>query len=122
MRVMWMCVASLCVALAVLCLPRPVAAQIPDQPYQSNGRVKGFPIVYVTDAFGGETKGKLLSWVGSEIVLAMVRGSADRSGECGSSSGFSAILRLIGWSIGTGGLIASLKGRGDAYVQDCKMK
>ena len=70
-----MCVASLCVVLTGLGLPLPVAAQIPDQSYQPNGKVKGFPIVYVTDALGSETKGKLLSWVGSETVLQTGDGS-----------------------------------------------
>lgn len=69
MKLVSMCVASLCVVIAGLCLPLPVAAQIPDQSYQSYGNVKGFPIVYVTDAVGRETKGKLVSWIGSEIVL-----------------------------------------------------
>jgi hypothetical protein len=75
MKLMSMCVASLCVVLAGLCLARPAAAQIPDQSYQSNGKVKGFQIVYVTDALGSETKGKLLSWIGSEIVLETGDGS-----------------------------------------------
>jgi hypothetical protein len=61
-----MCVVAMWVALAALCLPRPVGAQTPDEPY---GKVKGFPGVLVTDAKGSETKGKLVSWTGSEIVL-----------------------------------------------------
>jgi len=75
MRLMSMCIASLCVVLTGLSLPLPAAAQIPDQSYQPDGKVKGFPIVYVTDALGRETKGKLLSWTGSEIVLETGDGS-----------------------------------------------
>jgi hypothetical protein len=69
MKLVSMCIASLCVVLIGLCLPLPVTAQIPDQSNQSYGKVKGFPIVYVTDALGSETKGRLVSWIGSEIVL-----------------------------------------------------
>src|SRR5436190_5057224 len=69
MKLTSMCVASFCVVLVGLWLPLPVVAQIPDQSYQSNGKVKGFPIVYVMDALGSETKGKLVSWMASEIVL-----------------------------------------------------
>jgi hypothetical protein len=61
-----MCVVAMWLALAGLCLARSAAAQTPDQPY---GKVKGFPGVFVTDAQGSETKGKLVSWTGSEIVL-----------------------------------------------------
>jgi hypothetical protein len=54
------------VVLAGLCLPRPVAAQTPEPYY---GEVKRFPSVYVTDTQGVETKGRLVNWTGSQIVL-----------------------------------------------------
>jgi hypothetical protein len=59
-------VASFWVVLTGLCLPRPIAAQ-PPEPYY--GEVKRFPSVYVTDTQGIETKGRLVNWTGSQIVL-----------------------------------------------------
>jgi hypothetical protein len=66
MKLMSNFVAGFCVVLAGLCLPRPVAAQNLDQ---SNGQLRRHPLVYVTDTQGHETKGKLMSWSGSEIAL-----------------------------------------------------
>jgi hypothetical protein len=57
---------STCVVLAAVALPTLAAAQATDQPA---GKRKGSATVYVTDTAGRETKGKLLSWVGSEIVV-----------------------------------------------------
>ncbi|MCM3881706.1 MAG: hypothetical protein ND807_16480 [Vicinamibacterales bacterium] len=55
---------SMCVGLAMLMLPLSAAAQTGDLP-----KVKGFPTLYVTDATGRETEGKLVSWMGSTLVL-----------------------------------------------------
>jgi hypothetical protein len=55
---------SMCVALAVPVLPLPATAQTAAPP-----KVKGFPTLYVTDATGRETEGKLVSWMGSTLVL-----------------------------------------------------
>ena len=60
------CVVSVFVVLTGLCLSRPVAAQPPDPYY---GEVQRFPSVYVLDAQGIETKGRLVNWTGSQIVL-----------------------------------------------------
>jgi hypothetical protein len=60
-----MCVVAMWVALAGLCLPRPVGAQSSE----ANGQLRRHPTVYVTDASGQETKGKLLSWIASEISV-----------------------------------------------------
>lgn len=60
------CVVAMVVVLAGLCPARPVAAQ-PPEPYY--GEVKRFPSVYVTDTQGIETKGRLVNWTGTQIVL-----------------------------------------------------
>jgi hypothetical protein len=64
MKLVSMCVASVCVALAGLTLPLPALAQTVNAP-----KVKGFPVVYVIDPSGWETKGKLVSWTGSTIAV-----------------------------------------------------
>jgi hypothetical protein len=61
-----MCVVAMFVVLTGLCLSPPVTAQ-PPEPYY--GEVKRFPSVYVTDTQGIETKGRLVNWTGSQIVL-----------------------------------------------------
>jgi hypothetical protein len=118
MKLMSMCVASLCVVLAGLWLPLPAAAQIPDQSYQPNDKVKGFPIVYVTDARGSETKGKLLSWIGSEIVLET--GDGPRSYKPGEA----VRMDLRGDSLKNGALIGlgvglAMGGLGAAACLEC---
>jgi hypothetical protein len=57
---------SMCVVLVTLALATPVAAQTANLPA---AKTKGSQTVYVTDTAGRETKGKLVSWIGSEIVL-----------------------------------------------------
>lgn len=52
------------VVFAALMLPLPAGAQTADAP-----KVKGFPVVYVTEASGKETKGRIVNWTGSTIVL-----------------------------------------------------
>jgi hypothetical protein len=52
------------VVLAAMMLPLPAGAQTADAP-----KVKGFPVVYVTEASGRETKGRIVGWTGSSIVL-----------------------------------------------------
>jgi hypothetical protein len=118
MKLTSMCVASFRVVLTGLCLSRPVAAQIPDQSYQPNDKVKGFPIVYVTDGFGRETKGKLLSWVGSEIVLQTGDGSRTYK------PGEAVRVDLRGDSLKNGALIGLgvglvMGGLGSAACLDC---
>jgi hypothetical protein len=118
MKRMSMSAVSMCVVVAGLCLPRLVAAQIPDQSYQSNCKVKGFPIVYVTDALGSETKGKLLSWIGSEIVLETGDGSRTYK------PGEAVRMDLRGDSLKNGALIGlgvglAMGGLGAAACIDC---
>jgi hypothetical protein len=124
MKLVSMCVASLCVVLTGLSLPLPVVAQIPDQSSHPNDKVKGFPIVYVTDALGRETKGKLFSWIGSEIVLETGDGSRTyKPGEAvrmdlrGDSLKNGALIGL-GTGLAMGGLAAAgcYCGGGDAAI------
>lgn len=59
-------VVAMFVVLTGLCFSRSAAAQPPDP---DHGEVKRFPSVYVTDPQGTETKGRLVNWTGSQIVL-----------------------------------------------------
>jgi hypothetical protein len=95
---MW--VVAIGVALAGLVLPRTAAAQTPDQ----STKAKGFPSVYVTDAKGSETKGKLVSWTGSEIVLQTDAGSRT------FKPGEAVRLDLRGDSVKNGALIGLAAG------------
>ena len=49
---------------ALWILPLPAGAQTVDAP-----KVKGFPVVYVTESSGKETTGRIVSWTDSTIVL-----------------------------------------------------
>jgi hypothetical protein len=91
-----MCVVAMFIVLTGLCLSRPVAAQPPDQYY---GEVKRFPSVYVTDALGRETKGRLVNWTGSQIVLQT------EGGERVFKPGEAVRLDLRGDSLKNGALI-----------------
>ena len=112
MRQTSMCVVAMWVALAALCLPRPVGAQTPDEPY---GKVKGFPGVLVTDAKGSETKGKLVSWTGSEIVLQT------DSGPRIFKPGDAVRLDLHGDSVKNGALIGMGIGLGAGFAGGAAM-
>ena len=66
--------ASTVILFSALALSAPAMAQTPGA---AETRVKGFPIVYVTDPTGREIKGKLVSWNGSTIVIRA--GGTDRT-------------------------------------------
>src|SRR6185436_20164096 len=84
-----------------LALSTPAMSQTPDA---ASTRVKGFPIVYVTDPSGRETKGTLVSWNGSTIVIRA--GGTDRT----FGPGEMVRVDLRGDSLKNGALIGAAVG------------
>jgi len=95
-----MCAVAMGVVLAGLFLPRTVAAQTGVQ----STKAKSYPSVYVTDAKGSETKGKLISWTASEIVLQTDAGSRTYK------PGEAVRLDLRGDSVKNGAVIGLISG------------
>jgi hypothetical protein len=64
MKLFSKCAVTMCVMFGGLTLRQGARAQTVNTP-----KVKGLPVVYVMDTSGSETKGKLVSWTGSTIVV-----------------------------------------------------
>lgn len=104
---------SIAVVLTALTFPLLAGAQTADAP-----KVKGFPVVFVTEASGKETKGRIVSWTGSTIVLQT--GTTTRS----FAEGEAIRVDLKGDSLKNGALIGAgvgvFFGALSATIGDCE--